>query len=119
MPGQELGDKSSVAIVLLHADSEGFDSAQYKPAFKWRKNRARSFLHEGQFFRLLTRGADYCASQAVAVTVEKFGSGVDDHVRAQGDRLLEIWGHESVVNDHVYFFAMADFADCFDIAKRH
>ena len=32
MPGQKLGNKSSVAIVLLHADGEGFDSAQYLEA---------------------------------------------------------------------------------------
>src|SRR5882724_10792386 len=44
---------------------------------------------------------------------------MDDHVRSQGDGLLEIWRHESVVHDDVDFLAVANFADSFDIAEGH
>ena len=63
--------------------------------------------------------ANHNSAQSVAVAVEKFRGRVHHHVRAQRQRLLEIWRHECVVHDQQDFLAPADGADRRQIAQPH
>src|ERR1035438_10489167 len=92
--GEIAGNDAAAAVVLLHSNSESLHSTQNQPALKWRQNRARAFLQKRQFFRLLRFGANHNAAETVAVPIEKFRGGVNDHIRAELNRLLEIWRHE-------------------------
>ena len=77
------------------------------------------FLKKSEFFRLLRLGADYDASQSVAVSVEEFRGRVDHHVGAEFDRTLKIWRHESVVDHDLDAVPVAEFADGAEIAELH
>ena len=102
--------------MLLHAHWESFHSPQHQPAFERRENRSCGLLQKRQLFGLLARGANHHPAQAVAMTIEKFRGRMDDHVRSQRDRMLEVWGHECIVDDQLDFSAMADLSDGFDVA---
>src|SRR5207244_6517605 len=69
---QELSDESAVAVVLLHAYSQGSHSSKNQPAFERRENCSCGFLQERQLFSLLTFSANNYAAQTIAVAVEKF-----------------------------------------------
>src|SRR5450631_1267598 len=84
-----VGDEAAAAVVLLHTNSESFHSAQNQPALKGRQNRARAFLQKRQLFRLLGFGANYDSAETVAVSIEKFRGGMNDHIRAELNWTLE------------------------------
>ena len=106
-----LGDFAAAAVVLFHAHRQSLDPAQNQPALEGRQNGASGFLKKSKPFRLLGFGANNDTSQSVAVSVEEFRGGVDDHVGAKLDRALEIWRHKSVVNDNLNAVPVAKFAD--------
>jgi hypothetical protein len=116
---EEFSDYAAAAIVLFHAHGQGFNSAQHQPAFEGRKDRSRDFLYESQLLGLFRAGADHDAPEAVAVAVKEFGGRMDDHIRSQSNRLLEIWRHESVVYNQLDFLAAANFADGLKIGESH
>src|SRR5690349_3587595 len=87
---QEFGNDAAMAIMLFHANREGFHSPEHQPAFEGRKNGAGGFLNESELCGLLLSGTDDDPAEAVAVSIEKLGSGVNHHVSTEGDRLLEI-----------------------------
>src|SRR5258708_26127941 len=107
MASQKFGNNSATTIVLLLAHGQSLYSPQDEPALERRENRSRSFLHEGQLVSLFFLSADYNAAQAVAVSIQKFCGRVDNHVRSQSNRLLEVWRHESVVHHQFRFIAPA------------
>src|SRR5258708_39484483 len=106
-----VGDSAAVAVVLQHAHRQSFHAAQNQPALKRRQNGAGGFLKKSEPFSLLGFGADNDTSQSVAVTVEEFRGGMDDHVGAKLDRPLEIRRHKSVVNDDLDAALVAELAN--------
>src|SRR5208282_473787 len=84
-----------------------------------RQDRASGFLKKRELLRLLGLGANHDSAQAVAVSVEKFRGGVDNHIGAELDRTLEIRRHESVVHDNFGTVLVAEFADGTQIAELH
>src|SRR5260370_26459481 len=110
---------TAVAVVLQHAHRQSFHAAQNQPALERRKDGAGSFLKKSEVLRLVGFGADDDASQAVAVSVQKFRRGMDHHVGAEFDRMLEIRRHESVVHDDLEAAPVAEFVDRVEIAKLH
>src|SRR4029077_3023047 len=102
-----VSDFTPAAFVLLHANSQGLDPAQNQPALEGRQNGAGGLLKKSEFFRLLGFGADDDTAQSVTVPVEEFRGGVDDHVGTDLDRTLEIWRHESVVDDDLNAVSVA------------
>src|ERR1700674_4380413 len=114
-----VGDFAAAAVVLFHAHSQSLDPAQDQPALEGRQDGTGCLLQKSEPFRLLGFGADYDTSESIAVSVEKFRGGVDDHVGAKLDRTLEIWRHESVVDDDLNALPVAKFADGAKIAELH
>src|SRR5580698_2297764 len=114
-----VSDFAATAIVLFHANGQSLDAAQKQPAFERRQDGSGTFLNERKLLRLLRLGADHNTSQPIAVTIKKFRSRVDNHVSAEFNRMLKIWRHESVVDDHLNPMPMAEFADGTEIAKLH
>src|SRR5437868_13732927 len=104
---QELSDESTVAVVLLHAYSQGSHSPKNHPAFARRENCSCGFLQERQLVSLLAFSTNNCATQTIAVAVEKFCAGVNDYVRSQPARLLVVRGHECVADHRLTILAIA------------
>src|SRR5271155_828863 len=105
--------------MLLHSHRQRLHASQHQPALEWRKNRSRRLLHKTKFLNLVRPSTDHDAAKSVAVTVEKLRGRMQHHVRAQRNRLLKIWRHESVVHHQLYLLGAADFADRFDVCKIH
>ena len=59
------------------------------------------------------------ASDAVAVPVEVLGHGMDDDVRAESERLLEIRAEESVVHYHCKILVARERGDGGEIGDDH
>src|SRR5258708_15941491 len=106
-----VSDSAAAAVVLLHANSQGLDAAQNQPALERRQNGSGGLLKKSKFLRLLGFGADHHTSQSVAVPVEEFRGGMDNHVGAKLDRTLKIRRPESVVDDDLNGVSVAKFAD--------
>src|SRR5690242_8434054 len=64
-------------------------------------------------------GTDDNSSQTVAVAIQKLRRGVHNEIRAKGERLLEIGGHEGVVHNQCKFLASRNLADGSKIAEAH
>src|SRR5208283_4988868 len=93
MPAEEVGHDAATLVVLLHAHGQRLGAAQYQPALEWRQDRARRFLDERQLLRLVLRGADQHAAEAIAVSVEELRGRVHYDVGAELDGLLKVRRH--------------------------
>src|SRR5213594_3450820 len=66
VPCQELSDESAVAVVLLHAYSQGSHSPKNQPAFERRENCSCGFLQERQLFSDGLGGVVVCTKREQA-----------------------------------------------------
>src|SRR5579871_4397785 len=119
MLGEEVGYNASAAVMDLHAGCESLHAAQDQPAFKGRHDRPGTLLQVRQLVRVLLVLADDNSAKSVAVTVKKLCGRVHDHVCAERERLLEIRGHECVVDNKPDLLATADFADRIQVTDAH
>ena len=108
-----------VAVVLLHAHGQSLYAAQNQPALKRRQEWPPRILKKSKLLRLLGLRAHHHSSESVAVAIEKFRGGVDDHIRAEFDGTLKIRRHESVVDDDLNTVPVAQIADGAKVAKFH
>ena len=92
-------DGHAVGVVLEHADGKGFDATGSKEAVHRSEAGAGGSLNEINLFRIFGAGENNGAASGVAVPIQIFGERVDDDVRAEFDRPLEIGSEEGVVDD--------------------
>ena len=98
--GEEFGQRLRVGVVPLHADRQGLGSAQHEPGVHRPENGALGVLHEPQPLDVLVTDRHDDAADAVAVAVEELRRAVDDQIRAEVDRPLDVGTGERVVHDH-------------------
>ena len=118
---QILGDGLGVLLLAVHAQGQGLDAAAHRVAFGRSQNAAETVLREVDAAFQILAGGDHEARDHVGVAGQVLGGGVDDHVRAEVERLLEIRGHESVVHDHqsaVFVGDGGDAAHIVDLQQR-
>ena len=115
---QELRYGQGVFVVAKHAQLERLHPAQDLIGFHGADRRA-CHVQQGVFADLLdeVRLADHRTGDHVAVAVDVFRHGVDDHVSAERQRVLVVRGREGVVADDPDLFvrAVGDGADRFDV----
>ena len=97
---EELRDLHGVCAVLFHPDVQGLEAAGDQKGIEGTQHGAGHVLQaEGADLIDEVCLADHEARDHVAVAVEVLGGGVDDHVGAQLQRLLEIGGGKGVVHN--------------------
>ena len=97
---EELCDLHGVCAVLFHADVQGLEAAGDQEGIEGAQHGAGHVLQaEGTNFIDEVCLADHEARNHIAVAVEVLGGGVDDHIGAELQRLLEIRRGEGVVHD--------------------
>ena len=97
---EPLGHFHGVAAVLLDAQVEGFEASDVKPGVERGRNRAGRVLQEGHRVACFLVVQDHRAADHVRVAADVLGGGVDDHVGAVCERMLQYRGCEGVVHDH-------------------
>src|ERR1035438_1191723 len=117
--GQVIRDLAAIEVMLPHAHRESLNAAQNQKTLKRRHNRARSLLQKCKFFGLLCLGAYHRSTQAVAVPIEKLGSGMHNHVSAKFDWPLEVGRHKSIVDYDFRSMAVAQATDRAQVAQFH
>src|ERR1017187_8506665 len=85
MLAEIVGDHASALVVLLHADGQRLDAAQYQPTFEWRQDRPDGLLHECQFLSLILRGAHQNAADSVTMAIQELRSCMQHHVSTEFD----------------------------------
>lgn len=100
------------------AQMESFEAAVSEPAVKRARNGSDGVLEEFETVveRVGIVGCD--AHEDVGVAVDVFGDGVDDNVGAVGEGVLDIWGHEGVVDDDEDAVLVGDVGDGADVDER-
>src|SRR5579859_2718549 len=114
-----LGDRHAVFSVSSHAEGKSFYASQYQPAIEWPENRAGGVLDKLQALGKGSVVQDDCATNPVAVAVQIFGGAVQNEVRAQLERALEVRAHKSVVNRHQDAMLARQFCHGSDIRNLH
>lgn len=76
MLGEEISDQSAVAIVLLHAYSNGLTPRSTSQASNGEKYRSCCLLHIAELLGLLGSGAQDYTPEAVAVVIQNLGCRV-------------------------------------------
>ena len=99
VPGEHLGDALGVVAVPIHSDRERLDAPQREPVVERPGHRPDRVLRERQLLGELVVAGDERAADDVGVTAEVLGRGVQDDVRAQRERLLQVGRGEGVVDD--------------------
>ena len=97
---EPLGHFHGVAAVLLDAQVEGFEASDVKPGVERGRHRAGRVLQEGHRVACFLVVQDHRAADHVRVAADVLGGGVDDHVGAVCERMLQYRGCEGVVHDH-------------------
>lgn len=97
---------------------ESFEAAVSEPAVKGARNGSDGVLEE--FQTVVERvGIVGChAHEHVGVAVDVFGDGVHDNVGAVGEGVLDIGGHEGVVDDDEDAVLVGDVGDGADVDER-
>ena len=86
--------------MLLDAQVEGLEASDVKPGVERGRNRAGRVLQEGHRVACFLVVQDHRAADHVRVAADVLGGGVDDHVGAVCERMLQYRGCEGVVHDH-------------------
>ena len=97
---EELRDLHGVGAVLFHPDVQGLETAGDQERIEGTQHGAGHILQaEGTDLVDEVSFADHKARDHVAVAVEVLGGGVDDHIGAQLQRLLQVRRSKGVVHD--------------------
>src|SRR4051794_14251380 len=96
---EELDDAFGVVAVALHPDRQRLEAAQGQPGIERAGHRAHGVLVVADLLGEVQVPHDDRSPDHVAVSTGVLGRRVDDDVRAQGQRTLEVRRREGVV-DH-------------------
>ena len=96
---EELHDAARVRALPIHAHGERLHAAKHQPGVERARNRPERLLQEPQPFgdRRVVRAGE--AADDVRVAPEVLRRGVDDDVRAEVERVLEVRRRERRVDD--------------------
>ncbi len=94
-------DPLGVGAVPFHPDGEGLDAAQRQEGVERPGHRARSVLQERDLLGQFVVGGDHDAAHHVGVPAQVLGGRVHHDVRAEFQRLLQVWRGEGVVHDQL------------------
>lgn len=108
-------DSGGIASSFSGAQMESFEAAVSEPAVKGARNGSDGVLEE--FETVVERvGIVGChAHEHVGVAVDVFGDGVHDNVGAVREGVLDIGGHEGVVDDDEDAVLVGDVGDGADV----
>ncbi len=109
-----------VGAVALHAQLEGLQPDAGQPGIEG-AGAAAQVLEDGIELGLDVGNvaADDRAAHDQAVTAEVLGGGMDDHVRAEGERALAVGRGEGVIHHQPGALFVGDIRDGLEIGERH
>ena len=88
---QPVRDTDRIFLRFFHPYPQRLDASDQKPAVKRCKSRTGRLDQESKFLCDLRILRHDKTCQRVVMSAEEFRTAVDDHVRAEPDRILEIW----------------------------
>ena len=86
--------------MTFEAQRERFQAAQYEPAIKRRRHRARRVLQKFETFIQRRVICHKRAADDIAMSAEIFGGRVHGQIRAQLERPLQIRRSKSIIHAH-------------------
>lgn len=110
-----LSDNSGVLGSFAGAQVKGLETAVSQPAVECRRNGANGVLQECKALAQSLRVEGGDTHQDIGVTVDILGHGVNHHVGAVIQRVLDIGAHEGVVDHNQDAMAVGNFSHGFDI----
>ena len=95
--------------MTLHSHRQSFRSTQGQETIERTGNSPHRILDEGQLFVQGIIGSDECSTDHIRVSSQILGHRVDDDVRPQCQRLLQVRSGKGVVDHQQHAFLPADF----------
>ncbi len=92
-------DEVGIFQVAVHPHAQRLDAADQKERVKRPQHATCGVLYEGDAVSEVLVPCHHKPCDDVGVTTEVFGGAVDDDVRAQLQRALEVGRHERIVHD--------------------
>src|SRR5207245_2041708 len=97
LPPEIFRDASGIGALPLQPQRQSLDAAENQKAIVRTGNRPHRILEELQFVVEQFIVCNDATAQAVAVTIDVLGGGVNDDIGAKGERLLQDGRGESIV----------------------
>ena len=97
---QQLCHGLRVCAVPIHAQIQGFQSADRQKGVKRAGDRTRAALQKLDFLIQLGVVTHHHATDNIRMPTQVLGGGMHHHVRTQRQRLLQIRGGERVIHRH-------------------
>ena len=119
MTFEEFGHFHGAFLCTVDAYAEGLEAADYHICLMRVHIAAEVEHHYMQFFVEFLCFGDNDAAHYVGVAVDELGNGVQHHIGAQVERILQIGTAESVVHHKQKAFFVSQFCTCFDVGYAH
>ena len=97
---QQLSHSLRVCAVPIHAQIQGFQSADRQKGIKRAGDRARAALQKLDFLIQLGVVTHHHAPDNIRMPAQVLSGGMHHHIRAQRQRLLQVRGGERVIHRH-------------------
>lgn len=114
---EELSDDEGVVLVLSHANVKCFKAAKDEPSVERGRGSADGVLNEAELLVYVVEVSDDDTADDIGVTVNEFGSGVDDDIGAEGDGVLEEGAHEGIIDGEESVVLMSDGSEGGDVVE--
>ena len=98
MRGDEFCHRLSIPLLAVEAELQRLDSSQQKKAIEWSQRVSFGVLQEIDFLSEILVTHDDGSGSDVVVSTQILRRGVQNDVRAQVERILQVRRHRTVVN---------------------